>query len=145
MGRGVGRSHGQLPLVEYLEHHFRSVTVQRRRIHPMFLFIHFLRVLHYQNGGRLGEMPVEQLIQFVAGVDPDQAGRYHPGHRYDPQDQNQQTALQRMGLGVHCTGASRNSMYPTPRTVWMSEPPSLRRKLWMCTSMALLSTSCPQL
>lgn len=75
----------------------------------MILIIHFLRVLHYQYGGRLRKVPVEQLIEFVAGVDPDQAKRNHPGHGYDTQHQHQQPALQRMGFGFHCNDASLNS------------------------------------
>ncbi len=41
----------------------------------------------------------------------------------------------------HCAGLTR---YPTPRTLSMKSVPSFRRRPWMCTSTALLSTSSPQ-
>ena len=49
------------------------------------------------------------------------------------------------GQPQECLSAQDLVLDPASRTVWISAGPSLRRRLWTCTSMALLSTSWPQL
>ena len=92
---GLGRTLHELAFVEHLEDHARCIFVQRRCIGHLVVVV-VGGLLHHQQGGCLGQMAVQQLIQFMARIAPDQHGCSQPHHRRQAQHQRQQTRLQGM-------------------------------------------------
>ena len=54
-----------------------------------------LALLGDQQRGGLRQVPVEQLVELVAGIHPDHGGRNEPDEAHQPQHTGQQPGLER--------------------------------------------------
>ena len=75
----------------------------------MVVVLDLAGLLRDEQGRRLGEMAVEQLVEFVADIHPRQRGRDQPDADDQAQHQRQQPALQRPRELHHAFGDSRVS------------------------------------
>jgi hypothetical protein len=90
---GVGGAQHQLPFVKDLEHDFGGVFVQGGRIRNLIPV--GVALLHHQQGGGLGQMAVQQFIEFMARIKPGHGCGTKPDHRDQCEQLRQQAGLQR--------------------------------------------------
>ena len=109
----IGRAHGELPLMEDLERHPGCVFVQGRRVGHLVIvvMVHLTALLHHQQGCRLGQVAVQQFVEFMAGIGPGHDCGAEPHHGHQPQHQRQQARLQRAQCTqpVHAVFMSRST------------------------------------
>ncbi len=100
--------------------------------------------LRRERGGDLLQLGVLQRVR-VAVVHPERDGRRRRAHDDDGRGQPQRQPLpQRAAHEAPPVAAACSTRQPRPRTLRIRSAPSLRRRPWMITSTALLSTSSPQ-
>ena len=110
-GRRIARAQHQHAFVPDLEGDTACITAQRLVVGLEGLVGAVARIglLRHQQRGSLRQMAVEQLIEFVAGVDPDRHRRGQPHTCHHRHQQRQQARLQRQRLRVHAGPSRRTS------------------------------------
>ena len=90
--------HDKAIALKHLKSHHGRVFVQRRRIRWVLVVIPVVMdacLLHDEQGGRLCEVAVEQLVQFMPGAVPGEQGSAQPDGSHHAQQQNHQAHPQR--------------------------------------------------
>ena len=140
--------------MEHLECDPRPVAVQFGRFGHGIVIALRLRLVHHQQGCGLREVAIEQLVEFMPRLFPTRRPSSPKSPDTAPQDADQQPGLQRPRRAFDTAPAM-----PGSKADAFTEPPpgssprharsgSPRRRVlrrwWICTSIALFSTSLPQ-
>ncbi len=99
-----------------------------------------------QRHADLAQLRVRDLVRVAPGQRERQRGHrgahQHDGHRQPDEQPSTERPVHR-GRSSPSRASRRSTIHPRPRTLRMLSAPSLRRRPWMMTATALLSTSSP--